>query len=236
MVNARRVTVHAHDPARLPDSLRDLLLGQIDAGPRQRRTRSMAAGAVARAGAAACAGSCGLCGRRCGARARARNLRVGEAGIELVRARPADRSGPSRPCRRACSVPSRVALAVSTSRISCASAFGWRFEQQRRDAADMGGRDRGSGGELIGVGRRRNHHVDAGRRDRDLRADIRALVELVVLVDRRDADHVRVGRRIERRRLRPLIADGRDQDGAFLRRLLQVPARGSGRKARQSSC
>ncbi len=56
-------------------------------------------------------------------------------------------------------VPIRVALAVKTSRMVCASASGWRLQQQRRDAADMGGRDRGSGGELIGAGGGRHHDV-----------------------------------------------------------------------------
>ena len=45
-------------------------------------------------------------------------------------------------------------------------------QYQRRDAADMGGGDRGAGRHLVAAIRRVGEHVDAGRRDRHLRAAV----------------------------------------------------------------
>ena len=67
------------------------------------------------------------------------------------------------------------------------------LEQQRHDAAHLGGRDRGAGGELVGVLRRRHQDVDAGRGHRDIFAAIGAGEQLVVDVGRRHRDHVGIG-------------------------------------------
>ena len=90
------------------------------------------------------------------------------------------------------------------------------LEQQRGDAAHLGRSHRGAGRHLILVIGRRHDHVDARRGHRDIAAAIGAGEQLVVDVGRGHRDHVRVGARIERRRLRPGIAGRRDQHDALV--------------------
>ena len=88
------------------------------------------------------------------------------------------------------------------------------LEHQGDDAADMGGRNRGAGGHLIGALRGRHQDVDARRCDRDVASAIGAGEQLVVHVGRRHRDHVRVRGRVERRRLRAGVAGRRDHHDA----------------------
>ncbi len=94
------------------------------------------------------------------------------------------------------------------------------LDQQRGDAANMGGGNRRAGRELVaGIGRRLEN-VDPRRRQRDLRPAIGLREQLVIGVGGSDRDHVGIGGRIERRRARPGIAGGRDQHHAFVARVL----------------
>ena len=89
------------------------------------------------------------------------------------------------------------------------------LQQQRRDAADMRGGDRGAGGELIGVVRRRHHDVDAGAATARCGPRTACVNRVSLIVGRGHRDHVRIGGRIERRRFRAHVARRRDQDDAL---------------------
>jgi hypothetical protein len=84
-----------------------------------------------------------------------RAVGIGEAGAELVIAalRPEVGRG------REQDLAQRVGLEAAL-----------QLEQQGGNAADLRGRDRGSGRELITAAGRRRQNVDAGRRDRDMPA------------------------------------------------------------------
>ena len=86
-------------------------------------------------------------------------------GLDRLRT---DRPGRSRNCRRARSVPSRRAVDGQDPADVGRPQLRIALQHQRHDAADLGGGDRGAGGELIGVVRRRHQDVDAGRGDRDV--------------------------------------------------------------------
>src|SRR5262249_43317115 len=89
------------------------------------------------------------------------------------------------------------------------------LDQQGDGAADLGGGDRGSGGELITRVGRGHEHVDAGRGDRDVFAPVGAGEQRVGRVGRGDGDDRRVGGGIKRWRVRPGVAGGRDQHDAL---------------------
>ena len=112
--------------------------------------------------------------------------------------------------------PIRLALAARIRRTSAGVSSRIALQHQRDHAADMGGGDRGSGRDLVFAGRRRHQDVHARRRDRDVVAAVGAGEQPVVDVGGGDRDHVRIGRRVQRRRARPGIAGGRDQDHALV--------------------
>ena len=145
-------------------------------------------------------------------------------------------TGSTRPAPKSVGGPSLLALCGEDAADLGGRELRVALQQQRHDAADMRGRDRGAGGELVGALRRRHQDVDAGRRDRDVLAAVGAGEQLVVHVGRGDRDHVRVGGRIERRRFRPGIAGRRDQDQALVARRLERALERGIVRARRSSC
>src|SRR5262245_61052424 len=76
---------------------------------------------------------------------------------------------------------------------------GIAFDQERRDAADMGGGNRSAGGELIaGIGSWFDN-LDTRCGDCDVRALIGTAKQLVIAIACSNRDHIGIGRRIERR-------------------------------------